>query len=299
MAGREIAFCKMQALGNDFVVVDARNGEAPLSPEDIRRLADRRLGVGCDQVLILRPPGASETNAPDADAPAPDARLEIFNADGGPAEQCGNGVRCIGRYLADGNPAGPKSRSIVSCAGGQVELFAQQGGEVRANMGTPSFDPARIPMTTPPATGPAAKPGDGEAHEARTPAGRFRFTALSLGNPHAVIRVADVRAAPVAEAGAALGGDPRFPRGVNVGFMQVLDRRHVLLRVYERGAGETPACGTGACAAAVAGRYNRWLDDDVQVQFPEGALRVEWPGAEHGVWMTGPADLVFKGRIEL
>ncbi len=110
---------------------------------------------------------------------------------------------------------------------------------------------------------------------------------------------ADVRAAPVAEAGAALGGDPRFPRGVNVGFMQVLDRRHVLLRVYERGAGETPACGTGACAAAVAGRYNRWLDDDVRVQFPEGALRVEWPGTEHGVWMTGPADLVFKGRIEL
>jgi diaminopimelate epimerase len=274
----EIAFTKMQGLGNDFVLIDALRSPVKLTGELARRLADRRFGVGCDQVLLLEPP---------VDGRA-DVRFRIFNADGGEVGQCGNGARCVARYLQRSG----RARGDTVCAetgGGLVTLHLERDGQVRAEMGVPRFEPEAIPLRLAAA----------ERYTLDVDGVEVAFSALSMGNPHAVVRVADVEAAPVATLGPGLQRHPAFPESVNVGFMQILDRGHIRLRVYERGAGETLACGTGACAAVVAGWRGGELDGEVDVALRGGHLRVEWAGTGQAVWMTGPAEFVFEGRIEL
>ncbi len=274
-----LPFVKMHGLGNDFVVIDARAADPGLSREQFAQLADRRRGVGCDQVLLLEP-------ARDARALA---RYRVVNADGSPAEHCGNGVRCVARYLERCGARGPLLDIEIGDAVYTLELLA--AGDVRVDMGAPRFEPAAIPLDV----------AAGQARYACEIDGReWVFGAVSMGNPHAVIEVADVAATPVTTLGPAVQGCGLFPAGVNVGFMQVEAPDAVRLRVYERGAGETEACGTGACAAVVIGR--RWgrLDARVEVTLRGGRLVIEWDGDPmHPVWMTGPATFVFEGSIDL
>lgn len=274
----EIAFTKMQGLGNDFVLIDALHAPVKLTGELARRLADRRFGVGCDQVLLLEPP---------ADGRA-DVRFRVFNPDGGEVGQCGNGARCVARYLQRSGRARGDT-VYAETGGGLIALYLERDGQVRADMGVPRFEPEAIPLRLAPA----------ERYTLEVDGVEVTFSALSMGNPHAVLCVADVEAAPVATLGPGLQRHPAFPENVNVGFMQILDRGHVRLRVYERGAGETLACGTGACAAVVAGWRAGELDSAVDVALRGGHLRVEWAGPGQPVWMIGPAEFVFEGRIEL
>lgn len=272
-------FTKMHGLGNDFIVLDALDAPIALDPEAIRRLADRRFGIGCDQVLVLEPAPAGEA----------DAVLRIFNADGGEVDQCGNGARCAADYLirhgyVTGRSVTLKTRSW------HVQVQHDDANSYRVNMGVPRFDPAEIPLRVPERR---------STYSLMLPAGRVEFSALSLGNPHAVIAVEDVAEAPVAAVGAAMQDHEMFPRGVNAGFMQIDDPAHIRLRVYERGAGETKACGSGACAAVIAGRMRRDLGEDVEVGLPGGRLEVHWRGEGEPVWMTGPAVTVYQGRTEL
>ncbi|HYW90863.1 MAG TPA: diaminopimelate epimerase [Gammaproteobacteria bacterium] len=275
-----LEFTKMQGLGNDFVVIDAVAAPVELSGERLRRLADRRFGVGCDQVLMLeRAPAGSQA----------DFRYRIFNADGGEVEQCGNGARCMARFARErGYLRGP--RAVFDTAGGLIRLRIERDGRVRADMGVPRLEPGEIPFEAPRREATYALAVDGE---------RRTIAALSLGNPHAVLQVPDVDRAPVAELGSRIERHPRFPRRVNVGFMQVAGRNRIRLRVYERGVGETLACGTGACAAAVAGRLQGLLDARVTVELRGGELTVEWEGEGKPVSMTGPGEVVFTGEIEL
>ncbi len=275
----DTAFTKMQGLGNDFVVVDGTRVPLSLSAERIRRLADRRLGVGCDQVLLVERP-----TRPDVDA-----RCRIFNADGTEVEQCGNGVRCVARYLRDSGMVG-KDALTLETLGGVVHVRCGTEGDVEVEMGLPRFAPRDIPLLV---------EEQALSYELDLDDGSVSVSAVSMGNPHAVIRVPDVAAAPVERVGAALSRHWRFPQGANVGFMQLVDRAAVRLRVYERGVGETPACGTGACAAVVAGRLHGLLDEQVAVALPGGVLTLRWAGTGHSVVMSGPAARVFDGRILL
>jgi len=274
------AFVKMQGLGNDFVVFDATREPLELDAASVRRIADRRFGVGCDQVLVVAP----------APSPEADFRYRIFNRDGGEVEQCGNGARCFARYVHD---AGLSRRNplVVETLGGRLVLHLRPDGRVSVNMGVPVFEPARIPLRT------------GEAHDEYelevAGFGRVRFGAVSLGNPHAVLRVDDIERAPVEALGAALEGHPFFPARVNVGFMQLCDREHARLRVFERGAGETLACGSGACAAAAVGMRRGWLAQRVTMTLRGGDLEIAWAGPGEPVWMTGPAVRVFTGELDL
>lgn len=270
-------FTKMHGLGNDFIVVDTLTAPLELGAEQVRRLADRRLGVGCDQLLII---GA-------ATDPGADFRYVIYNADGSRAEQCGNGVRCIARHLADrGLAEGPEL--VLQGDAGRVRARLEADGAVTVEMGVPRLEPAAIPFA-------AERRAPGYALEV---VGReVDIGAVSMGNPHAVLFVDDVDRAPVATLGPAIESHPRFPQRANVGFLQVVDRTHARLRVYERGAGETPACGSGACAAAVAGRLRGLLDERVRIRLPGGELVLSWPGEGAPVWMTGPAVSVFEGQI--
>jgi diaminopimelate epimerase len=271
-----IPFVKMHGLGNDFIVLDALRDPIPLDSAAIRRLADRRLGVGCDQVLLVGP-GGSDANA----------RLRIFNADGGEAELSGNGVRCVAEYLRRRHAhAGPVK---LETAAGRIEAIADGGGW-RVNMGVPEFEPARIPLRAPRRDG---------SYRIDLDAGAVEVHALSMGNPHAVLVVGDVDSAPVATLGPAIQQSGLFPEGVNVGFMQILGGGRIRLRVYERGAGETLACGSGACAAVVAGRLHGGLEQQVDVGLKGGHLQIRWAGEGEPVWMTGPATTVFEGRIDL
>ncbi len=272
-------FVKMHGLGNDFVVIDAIRQQVALSPEAIRRLADRRRGIGCDQVLLVERP-----QSPDADF-----RYRIFNADGGEVEQCGNGARCFARFVRDEGLT-TKDRIPVETLAGLIELEVLADGQVRVDMGEPVFEPQRIPFQA----------------EARAPSYALEVNgenldigAVSMGNPHAVLRVEDVAEAPVVRLGPAIEHHPRFPQRANVGFMQILDRGHIRLRVFERGVGETEACGTGACAAVAVGRLQGLLDEDVQVSLPGGDLVISWAGEGAPLYMTGPAERVFEGSIEL
>ncbi len=274
-----LRFAKMHGLGNDFVVFDGVRQAVELTSEQVRFLADRRFGVGCDQVLLVEPP-----NRPDADF-----RYRIFNADGSEVQQCGNGARCFARFVRDEGLT-DAHEIPVETASGLIVLYVQDDGRVRVNMGVPRFEPAALPMI-------AEQERDRYALAA---AGQtVAVGAVSMGNPHAVVEVADLDAAPVATLGPALESHEVFPERVNVGFMQVLNPRAVRLRVYERGAGETLACGTGACAAVAVGR--RWgiLESSVDVELPGGRLRIEWEGEGQPLWMTGPAQRVFDGEIEL
>jgi diaminopimelate epimerase len=272
---KRLRFTKMEGLGNDFVVVDATKLPFTLTPSEIRRLADRRFGVGCDQVLVVEPATGDA-----------DFRYRIFNADGGEVEQCGNGARCFVVFVRE-RGLSTKRAIRVETQGGLIVPALEDDAEVSVDMGRPRFAPADIPF----------EGGSGEALDAIAVAGHdIQVSVVSMGNPHAVLRVDDVDTAPVAALGPAIEAHPRFPRRVNAGFMQVVDRATIRLRVYERGAGETLACGTGACAAVVAGRRLSVLDDRVRVVTRGGALTVTWPGGDASVTMKGPARSVFEGE---
>ncbi len=274
-----IEFTKMHGLGNDFVVIDAINQTIELTNEQVRKIADRRFGVGCDQLLLVE--SAKTTDA--------EFRYRIFNADGGEVEQCGNGARCFARFVTDQGLT--QSREIpVETAGGRIVLVVQDNGLVTVNMGVPRFAPSALPF-------------DAE-HEAtlyplETSRGILEIAAVSMGNPHAVLLVEDVETADVETLGPEIESHLRFPQRVNVGFMQILTPRQVRLRVYERGAAETLACGTGACAAVAAGIRLGKLEPEVKVGLPGGELVIGWQGQEEPLYMTGPATRVFEGNISL
>jgi len=274
-----LRFTKMHGLGNDFVVIDAVNQTVVLTPEQVRRLADRRFGVGCDQVLIVERPTRAGS----------DFRYRIFNADGGEVEQCGNGARCFVRFVRD-RGLSTKSEFVVETLGGDIYPKIEPDGSVTVNMGVPRFEPREVPFEA----GARQSVYDLDVDGVAVP-----VTVLSMGNPHAVQVVVDVERAPVSTQGPKIEHHPHFPKRVNAGFLQVLDRRHVYVRVWERGAGETLACGTGACAAVVAGRLRGLLDENVAVRVRGGTLQITWRGEGQPVMMTGPAVSVFEGEIDL
>jgi diaminopimelate epimerase len=282
-----LRFTKMHGAGNDFVVLDATAAPLALGTAQLRRLADRRFGVGADQVLVVERSGT----------PGVDFRYRIFNADGGEVEQCGNGSRCFVRYVLD-HGLTHKRTIRVETVNTVLELHAQDDGRVSVDMSRPVFEPAQVPFD---AAGLQPRELNGFAlwPLALADGDGVEVAVLSMGNPHAVQRVSDIERAPVATEGPQIESHPRFPRRVNAGFMEVVSRSQIRLRVYERGAGETLACGTGACAAVVAGIRLGWLDGQVDVQMRGGTLTVQWAGGDAPVWMTGPAETVFEGEIEL
>lgn len=274
----QLRFTKMHGLGNDFVVA---RGIEPPTPERIRALAERRTGIGFDQLLWLQEPRSSEM----------DVFYRVFNADGGEVEQCGNGARCIARFLAD-EPINSGRRSWrLGFETGIAPAELQPDGNVAVQIAVPDFSPAALPMLAP----------DGQQdHYSEMIAGvRVEFSAVSVGNPHAVITVADVTTAPVAKWGPPLERHERFPSRANIGFMQVVDPEHIKLRVYERGVGETRACGTGACAAVIVGRQSGELASEVTVEMPGGELRVRWAGLGEPVWLIGEAVRAFEGVVAI
>ncbi|MFN3375777.1 MAG: diaminopimelate epimerase [Burkholderiaceae bacterium] len=287
----QIRFTKMQGAGNDFVVLDETAGRLGLTPAHYRFLADRHFGVGADQILTVRPSPAEGI----------DFEYVIHNADGGEVEQCGNGARCFARYVRERGLT-TKDRIRVLTRGGVIEPQLTPDGRVTVDMGRPRLAPEQVPFDAqglqPELQGKAQKwplvlTGDGKS-------ATVLVVVVSMGNPHAVQLVDDVDTAPVAWAGPLLEGHVRFPQRVNAGFLQIVDRQHVRLRVFERGAGETLACGSGACAAVVAGLQLGLLDGPVEVETRGGSLRIDWAGgADDSVFMTGPATTVFDGQIQL
>jgi diaminopimelate epimerase len=272
-------FSKMHGLGNDFVVIDGVRQSIALTSEQIRFLADRHFGIGCDQLLLVEP----------ARHPDIDFRYRVFNADGGEVEQCGNGARCFARFAREQGLTGKREiRVATQC--GVIRPRIESDGSVTVDMGVPVLEPARIPFTG--ASSEIVQPLDVGGQN-------VEITAVSMGNPHAVQVVADSDAAPVAAQGPLIEAHPRFPQRVNAGFMQVVGRQRIRLRVFERGAGETLACGTGACAAVVAGILRGLLDSPVRVETRGGELTIAWSGVGMPVLMTGPAMTVFTGEIEL
>ena len=282
-----LRFTKMQGAGNDFVVLDATRAPIELTTAQVQRLGDRRFGVGADQVLVVEK----------ATTPGVDFRYRIFNGfSGDEVEHCGNGARCFVRYVRE-HGLTDKTTVRVETVNNLLELHWQADGRVTVNMNAPVFDHRALPFDS---AGLMPREVNGFPLWPLEAAGRrVEVAVLSMGNPHAVQRVDDIDAAPVAILGPAIEGHARFPRRVNVGFMQVRSRREIALRVYERGAGETLACGTGACAAVVAGIRLGWLDGQVDVHARGGLLTIEWPGGDGAVLMTGPAETVFEGEIEL
>ncbi len=275
----KLAFSKMHGLGNDFVVVDAINQRFDPDPEQCRFIADRHFGIGCDQLLLVERPREAGS----------DFHYRIFNADGSEVEQCGNGARCFARFVRERGLTDKKVIDVGTRAG-LIRLFVEDDGQVRVNMGQPRFDPARIPFEA---------GAEADSYRLELDGQSLEIGAVSMGNPHAVLQVASVDDAPVGRLGPLVENHPRFPNRVNAGFMQVLGRDSIRLRVYERGAGETLACGTGACAAVAVGRRQGRLDERVRVRLPGGELVIHWSGAGQPVWMTGPAARVFDGEIEL
>jgi diaminopimelate epimerase len=285
-----IRFTKMQGAGNDFVVLDEMAGRLGLTAQQYRWLADRHFGVGADQVLSVRP----------SPAPGIDFEYVIHNADGSEVEQCGNGARCFARYVRDKGLI-DRDTVRVRTLSGDIEPRLTPDGRVTVDMGPPVFEPPAVPFDT---AGLTPQPdGTWEAWKlalgTRADAPIVAMSVLSMGNPHAVQEVEDVDTAPVTTHGPLIEHHPRFPKRVNAGFLQVLDRGHARLRVWERGAGETLACGTGACAAVVAGIRRGRLDSRVDVQTRGGLLTIEWGGPGTSVFMTGPAVTVFEGEIEI
>lgn len=274
-----VPFTKMHGAGNDFVVFDGVSRPIHLTPEKIRRLADRHFGIGCDQVLLVERPAASGA----------DFRYRIFNADGGEVEQCGNGARCFVRFVRDKGLTAKDEIALETLAG-MIYPRLEPDGSVTVNMGVPRFEPDEVPFKA---------EARQNVYDLKVDGQTVSMSVLSMGNPHAVQVVMDVDSAPVNTQGPIIERHPRFPRGVNAGYMQIVDPRHIRLRVYERGAGETLACGSGACAAMVAGRQRGLLDDKVEVKLLGGTLRVSWAGEGQPVRMTGPAVTVFEGTIDL
>jgi diaminopimelate epimerase len=286
----KLKFTKMHGAGNDFIVIDAIHQQVDLTPEQWRRLADRRFGIGADQILVVERPTA----------PGCDFRYRIFNSDGGEVEQCGNGSRAFVRFVIDKGLT--RERSIrVQTMKGVIVPRLEDDGSVTVDMGAPRLDPAEVPFDN------AGLPGQPAGRDTLWPLtvrqdgveGTVLVSVVSMGNPHAVQVVDDVDAAPVGETGPQIETHPRFPQRVNAGYLQVVDRHHVRLRVFERGAGETLACGTGACAAVVAGIRRGLLDSPVQVEARGGRLAIAWEGEGRPVWLSGPAETVFEGEISL
>jgi len=274
-----IRFTKMHGLGNDFVVIDAVTQAVTMTDQIARRLADRHTGIGCDQILLVEPP-----SRPDVDF-----KYRIFNADGSEVAQCGNGARCFAKFVRDRRLTG-KSLLEVETYAGTLQLSIDDQQNYSATLGIPQFEPAQVPFKAEQRAQTYAIEAAGQSVDIAT---------LSLGNPHAVLQVTDIQQAPIDELGPLLESHPRFPERVNVGFMAVVSRHEINLRVYERGAGETQACGSGACAAAVAGIAQDLLDSPVKVNLPGGSLSIAWQGEDQPVSVTGPATTVYQGRIRL
>ena len=272
-----IRFSKMHSLGNDFVLIDAVRQQFSASPEEIARIADRRRGIGCDQLLVAERRPTDST-----------LRFTVYNSDGSESGQCGNGARCFARFLEREGLSGDNPIRIQTSTT-TMELGLLDNGEVRVDMGIPRFDPPSIPFNA---------EGNDSLHRFETAAGTLDFGVLSMGNPHAVTVVSDVADAAVARVGPEMERHARFPERVNVGFMEIVDRRHIRLRVYERGVGETQACGSGACAAVVSGIRRGLLDSEVTVSLPGGELAVSWGGEQQSVLLTGDAIHVFDGTLE-
>ena len=283
----KLRFSKMHGAGNDFVVLDATREPLSLSPAQYRFLADRRFGVGADQILIVEPGDAAQGT---------DFTYRIMNADGGEVEQCGNGARCFARFVHD-TGLSSKTRLRVQTMKSIIEPQLQLDGRVTVDMGAPFLVPTEVPFDT---SGLTPKLINGcELWTIELANHPVDVAVVSMGNPHAVMRVDSTEHAPVEEVGPQVEGHVRFPRRVNAGFMQVVSRGHIKLRVYERGSGETLACGSGACAAVVAGIRLGWLDPTVDVDALGGRLTISWAGPGHHVMMTGPATQVFTGEIEV
>lgn len=274
----KLKFTKMQGLGNDFVVLDGINQSVNLDQQQIRLLADRHFGIGCDQILLVEKASGLA-----------DFRYRIFNADGSEVEQCGNGARCFVRYVHD-HSLTQKNEIRIETLSGVISPKLEGNGNITVNMGKPIFEPKEIPFA-------AEKYALTYPLEIQNKP--VKISVLSMGNPHAVRIIQDIENAPVNSEGALIETHPRFPQRVNVGYMQVIDRKHIKLRVFERGAGETLACGTGACAAVVAGINLDLLDHQVTVSTRGGELKISWDGQDKPVWMTGPAVTVFEGEISL
>jgi len=274
-----LKFTKMHGLGNDFVMLDGITQRIKLSPEKVRAIADRHTGIGCDQLLLVEAP-----RNPDVDF-----RYRIYNADGGEVENCGNGARCFARFVRDRRLTS-KENILVETAAGILELKLQDSDQVSVDMGAPVLEPHAIPFEADIQAETYPLEVDGEV---------YTVGAVSMGNPHAVLLVDNVDQAPVETLGAAIERHPRFPAKVNVGFLQIQERGRARLRVFERGVGETRACGTGACAAMVAARLRDLVDEELQIQLPGGFLTIHWPGPGEPVTMTGPATAVYQGQIVL
>ena len=275
----KLYFSKMHGLGNDFMVVDGVTQKVYFTPEIIRRLADRHFGIGFDQLLLVEPPYDPEQ----------DFHYRIYNADGSEVQQCGNGARCFARFVRLKGLTN-KDRIAVSTMSGRIVLQLEQDNQVTVNMGVPEFEPAKVPFRAQKAE---------KTYLLRVAEQTVMCGVVSMGNPHCVLEVEDVKTAPVETLGAELESFDRFPERVNVGFMQLVSANEIRLRVFERGAGETMACGTGACAAAVVGIAQGKLRDRVKVHLPGGTLQIAWKGPGSPVFMTGPAEHVFDGEIEL
>ncbi len=274
-----LEFTKMHGLGNDFMVIDAINQVFTPALKQVQQLANRHTGVGFDQLLLVEK--ARSANA--------DFRYRIFNADGGEVDQCGNGARCFMRFVHDKGLT-HKTCLQVETGSGLLELILEDSGDITVDMGEPRLAPADIPFDA---------PGTAVLYPLEIDGRTIELSAVSIGNPHAVIQVENIETAPVTQWGPLIENHPRFPQQVNAGFMEVVDRETIRVRVFERGAGETLACGSGACAAVVAGRLQGVLAEGVKVILNGGNLVVSWAGEGHRVWMTGPATNVFEGRIEL
>ncbi|MES2819116.1 MAG: diaminopimelate epimerase [Pseudomonadota bacterium] len=274
-----LRFTKMHGLGNDFMVLDLVSQHAHILPKHAKQWGDRHTGIGFDQLLLVEAP----TN------PDVDFRYRIFNADGSEVEQCGNGARCFARFVLDKRLT-MKRQIRVETAGGIIELDMRDDGLVSVNMGAPRLAPAQVPFQA---------EAQALSYPIEVDGQTLALAAVSMGNPHGVLRVDDVIQAPVHSLGPKLEQHPRFPQRANIGFLQVLDRQHARLRVWERGAGETQACGTGACAAAVAAISQGWMDSPLQIELPGGRLALEWAGPGQPVMMTGPAVRVYEGQVRL
>jgi diaminopimelate epimerase len=272
-------FTKMHGVGNDFVVFDAPAGQPVLTADQLRHLADRHTGIGFDQALVLEPPRRPDTVV----------FYRIFNSDGAEVEQCGNGARCIAALLHRRGLA-PAGAVTMDSPAGLIHARILRGNVVSVDMGVPSFDPRTLPFDAPAEVDPYSLEVAGQP---------ITIGAVSMGNPHAVLEVESVERAPVETLGPAIEAHRRFPRRVNAGFMEIIDAGHIRLRVYERGAGETLACGTGACAAVAVGRHRGRLDSEVSVSVRGGELRVNWGGPGEHIWLTGPAETSFEGHVEV
>jgi len=272
-------FTKMHGLGNDFVVIDAINQSVDLSTEQLRFIANRRFGVGCDQILLVETPDSDQV----------DFRYRIFNADGGEVEQCGNGARCFALFVRNKGLT-DKNQIAVQTRSGNITLSCEGNNQVTVNMGIPRFEPDEIPFQA-----------DHVANEYALDINNQTYSVgvVSIGNPHTVLRVENTESAPVSELGPLIEHHPRFPNRVNAGFMQVINEDEINLRVWERGSGETLACGTGACAAVVSGIQRAWLHSRVVVNLHGGQLIIQWEGVNQPILMTGPAESVFEGTIQL